>query len=311
MCRHMCHTHRGERKDTQRQFSAPQEQRKDCGGIWASAAPPVNKLEDKISFCADKLRESWPRAEYWILKKCVDRLCRQPCKTHSGETTCINGQISAPQHEFGDLPTHMATLGGKIPFCADKLRGSCPSAEYWILPTFVNRMCSQPYKVHSGEATCINGQITAPPSEFGEFPTHIATLGAKIPLCADKLRGSCPSAEYWILPTFVNRMCTQLCKIHSGETTCINGQISYPQIEFGGFAAHIWPLLVVKCHSVQINYGDRAQVLSIIFDQHSLTGCVDNHAKYTLAKQHVSMVKSLLHRSNLATLPPIYGHSWW
>jgi hypothetical protein len=57
-------------------------------------------------------------------------MCRQPCKNHTGETTSINGQFSAPQNEFGDFPTHIATLGGEMPFCAENVRESCLSAEY-------------------------------------------------------------------------------------------------------------------------------------------------------------------------------------
>jgi hypothetical protein len=58
-------------------------------------------------------------------------MCRQARETHTGETTCINGQFSAPQNQFGDLSTpYIATLGGEMPFCAGKLRESCPSAEY-------------------------------------------------------------------------------------------------------------------------------------------------------------------------------------
>jgi hypothetical protein len=55
---------------------------------------------------------------------------RQPCKTHTGETTCANSQFSASRNEFGDFPTHIATLGGKMPFCAENLRESRSSAEY-------------------------------------------------------------------------------------------------------------------------------------------------------------------------------------
>jgi hypothetical protein len=123
-------------------------------------------------------------------------MCRQPCKNHTGETTCINGQFSAPQNEFGDLPTHIATLGGKMTFCAKKLRESSSSTEYSILTKCVNRMRRKPCRTHTGETTCINCQFSAPQIEFGDLASHIATLGGRIPFCADKLRESCPSAEY-------------------------------------------------------------------------------------------------------------------
>jgi hypothetical protein len=57
-------------------------------------------------------------------------MCRQPRETHTGKTTRTNGPISAPQNEFGDFLTHIATLGGKISFCAENPRESNPNAEY-------------------------------------------------------------------------------------------------------------------------------------------------------------------------------------
>jgi hypothetical protein len=131
-----------------------------------------------------------------MLKKGVNRMGRQRCKTHTGETTRTNGQFSAPQNDSGDLTTHFVTLGGKTPFCAENPQESCPSPEYLILQKGVNRVGRQPNDTHTGETTSINGQLSAPQIEFGDLATHITTLGGNIPCCTKNLRESSPNAEY-------------------------------------------------------------------------------------------------------------------